>query len=343
MAPTDLVKFVDAVKLQELDERTFKVNFNPQYCIGNVVNGGYAASCMVIAAANYLSKRGQPDLVTSQWSFPDRCYTGEAVIVIEDIKKGRMLSNVQVSVWQGALLNSAPWFDREKSRRPLLSLMVLADMDKFDSSLSVPTAYKTPAELTGLTIPDPDFERLRRDNSDDNWTLSVPPGDWSKDAATLHQKAMYVPKKGLFTPGVMDMWVRLTTGENWTQQSLPYVADLLPYEMERYLVAPEMKALADEMQNQDRPKGADGAPKGKRKAQPFWMATLALNLETKDLLPKEGVEWLHVRLLAKHMSGGKFDQEIEIRDGSGDLIMLAHTISMTLKFDRNTSRTKSSL
>ncbi|KAJ3475239.1 hypothetical protein NLG97_g9529 [Lecanicillium saksenae] len=343
MPPADLVRFADAVKLQELDEKTFKVKFDPQYCIGNVVNGGYTASCMAIAAAKYLSKRDQPDVVTSQYSFPDRCYVGEAVIVVEDIKKGRMLSNVQVSVWQGALLDSAPWFDREKSRRPLLAFMVFADMDKFDSSMTIPTAYKTPAELAGLTIPDPDLERLRRDGSDDNWTLSVPPGDWNKNAATLHQKAMYVPKKGLFTPGVMDTWVRLTTGENWTQQSLPYVADLLPYELDRYLVAPEMKALADEMQNQDRPKGADGAPKGKAKAQPFWFATLALNLETKELLPKEGVEWLHVRLLAKNMAGGKFDQQIEIRDESGDLIMLAQTISMTLKFDRNTSRTKSSL
>ncbi|OAA74962.1 hypothetical protein LEL_06950 [Akanthomyces lecanii RCEF 1005] len=354
MAPADLVQFRDAVKLEELDENTFKVNFNPQYCVGNVVNGGYSASCMAIAASKYTSKRGQPHLVTSQYIFPDRCSTGQAVIVVEDVKKGKMLSNIQVSVWQGALLESAPWFDREKSRRPLLANMVFANMDDFDPSMTLPTAYKTHAELAGTSLPDPDFARLLQDNRDDNWTLSVPPGDWSKDAASLPSKAMYVPKKGLFTPGVFDMWVRLQTDEKLTQQVLPYVADLLPYEMERYLFAPEVKELVEQMKKQEDedkakatpPKGDSGSTVAQKpgKTQPYWFATLALNLETKELLPEEGVEWLHVRLLAKQLSGGKFDQGIEIRDQSGDLIMLGHMVSLALNFERNTTgRTKSAL
>lgn len=303
---------------------------------------------MAIAASKYSSKRGQPHLVNSQYIFPDRCSTGQAVIVVEDVKKGRMLSNYQVSVWQGSLLDSAPWFDREKSRRPLLSYMIFANMDDLDSSMTVPTAYKTHADLAGTPAPDPDFARLRRDQRDDNWTLSVPPGDWAKDAASLPSKAMYVPKKGLFTPGVFDMWVRLQTGEKLTQQTLPYIADLLPYEIDRYLFAPEVRELVEQMTNQvhkdkAQSKGSSTAQKP-GKTQPFWLATLALNLETKELLPEEGVEWLHVRLLAKKMSGGKFDQAIEIRDESGDLIMLGHMVSLALKFDRNTTgRTKSEL
>ncbi|TQW01212.1 thioesterase family protein [Cordyceps javanica] len=352
MPSTNLVRFNDAVKLEELDERTFKVNFNPHYCVGNVVNGGYSAACMAIAATRYSSKRGQPHLVSAQHVFPDRCSAGHAVIVVEDVKKGKLLSNVQVSVWQGALLDSAPWFDRERSRRPLLAYMVVASMDDFDSSLTLPTAYKTHAELTGTSPPDPDFDRLRRDGRDDNWTLSVPPGDWSKDAATLAVKAMFVPRKGLFTPGVFDMWVRLTTGETLTQQTLPFVADLLPYEMDRYLFAPEVKEMVEQLQNQEKTteasKGAGGGGGGgggqkQGKSQPYWFATLALSLETKELLPEEGVEWLHVRLLAKQLSGGKFDQTIEIRDESGDLIMLGHMVSLALKFERNTKGLKSAL
>ncbi|KAM3545473.1 hypothetical protein ARSEF1564_001635 [Beauveria bassiana] len=345
MATAEIVKFGDAIQLDELDANTYKVKFNPQYCIGNVVNGGYSASCMAFAASKFSSKRGQPHLVTSQHIFPDRCSAGPAVIVVEDVKQGKMISNIQVSVWQGALLNSAPWFDRENSRRPLLAYMIFANFDDFDSSLTLPTAYKTPAELSGTSVPDPDFDRLSRDHADDNWTLSVPPGDWSKDAASLRAKAMYVPKKGIFTPGVFDMWVRLETGEKLTQQSLPFVADLLPYEMDRYLFAPEVKEMVEQLQNQDKaetPKKDKAAQKGK--SQPYWFATLALNLETKELLPEEGVEWLHVRLLAKALSGGKFDQAIEIRDASGDPIMLGHSVSIALKFERNTTgRTKSAL
>ncbi|OAA53297.1 hypothetical protein ISF_08911 [Cordyceps fumosorosea ARSEF 2679] len=347
MAPADLVKFHDAVKLEQLDDTTFKVRFDPQYCIGNVVNGGYSASCMAIAASKYSSKRGQPHVVSSQHIFPDRCSVGQAVIVIEDVKKGKMLSNIQVSVWQGALLDSAPWFDREKSRRPLLAYMVLADMDGFDASFSLPTAYKTHAELSATSVPDPDFKRLVRDNCDDNWTLSVPPGDWKKEAASLPGKALYVPKKGLFTPGVFDMWVRMATGEKLTQQSMPFVVDLLPYELERYLFSPEAKEMIDQLQNAGKlPKseGGSGSQKQGNKSQPYWLATLALSLETKDLLPDEGVDWLHVKLLAKNLSGGKFDQTIEVRDESGDLIMLGHSVSLALKFDRNTTgRTKSTL
>ncbi|OAR02012.1 hypothetical protein LLEC1_02323 [Akanthomyces lecanii] len=350
MAHADLVKLRDAVKLEELDEKTYKVNFNPQYCVGNVVNGGYSGSCMAIAASKYTSKRGQPHLVTSQYIFPDRCSPGQAVIVVEDVKKGKMLSNIQVSVWQCALLQSAPWFDRERSRRPLLANMVFANMDDFDLSMTLPTAYKTHAELAGTSLPDPDFARLLREDRDDNWTLSVPPGDWSKDAASLPSKAMYVPKKGLFTPGVFDMWVRLQTGEPLTQQVLPYVADLLPYEMERYLFAPEVKELVEQMKKQEdedkakASKGSSSTAQKSGKTQPYWFATLALSLETKELLPEEGVDWLHVRLLAKQLSGGKFDQGIEIRDKSGDLIMLGHMVSLALKFERNTTgRTKSTL
>lgn len=310
---------------------------------------------MAIAASKYTSKRGQPHLVTSQYIFPDRCSTGPAIIVVEDVKKGKMLSNIQVSVWQGALLESAPWVDGEKSRRPLLANMIFANMDDFDPSMTLPTAYKTHAELAGTALPDPDFARLRRDDRDDHWTLSVPPGDWSKDAASLPSKVMYVPKTGLFTPGVFDMWVRLRTGERLTQQVLPYVADLLPYEMERYLFAPEVKELVEQMKRQEDeakakappPQGGGGSSTATQrpgKTQPYWFATLALNLETKELLPEEGVEWLHVRLLSKQLSGGKFDQGIEIRDQSGDLIMLGHMVSLALKFERNTTgRTKSAL
>ncbi|EGX90136.1 hypothetical protein CCM_06555 [Cordyceps militaris CM01] len=346
MAPANIVKFHDAVRLEELDDKTFKVRFEPQYCIGNVVNGGYSASCMAIAASKYSARRGQPHLVTSQYIFPDRCSVGQAVIVVEDVKNGKMLSNLQVSIWQGPLLDAAPWFDREKARRPLLAYMVFAHMDDFDSSLTLPTAYKTPAELSGTSVPDPDFERLRRDSHDDNWTLSVPPGDWTEDAASLPAKAMYVPRRGLFTPGVFDMWVRLTTGEKLTQQSLPFVVDLLPYELDRYLFAPEVKAMVDELQKQDKAEASKSGQAGEKKgkSQPYWFATLALNLETKDLLPEEGVEWLHVRLLAKQLSGGKFDQAIEIRDESGDPIMLGHTVSLALKMERNTTgRTKAAL
>lgn len=151
----------------------------------------------------------------------------------------------------------------------------------------------------------------------------------------------------------MDTWVRLDTGEKITQDMLPYIVDQIPYEMDRYFVHPELRAMITEAMNQEgdkeKPKrkaaagggSASGKSEGGR-SQPYWFATLSLDMETKDILPKEGVAWLQMRLMAKHVLGGKFDQTIEVRDEDGNLVMLAHEVGMALKFDRNTAP-KSSL
>lgn len=295
---------------------------------------------MVIAATKYSSKRHQPDLVTAQYSFADRCFVGPAIITVEDIKKGRNMSNLQVTVWQDAHLDAAPWIDRAHSRRALLATMVFADLGKLDAALSLPTAYQSHADLAGTACPDPDFARLIQEDGDDHWMRSVPPPAEQRSGQYLPNKALYVPRTGVFTPGVLDMWARLATGERWTQHALPYAADFLPHELDRYLFHPDLKAMADEVRNSDKPKGGKSGKSSGNQA--FWLATLAMNLETKDLLPLEGVEWLHVRMYSKHLAGGKFDQDVEVRDESGNLIMLAHSVFMALQFER-TTKTKEKL
>lgn len=271
---------------------------------------------------------------------------GPAIIVIDDVKKGRMFSTLHATIWQGELLDSAPWYNPKKCRRPVLAYLIHADKSTFPSELTLPTAYQSHAELTDTVPPLPDFARLRRDGSDDNWTKSVPPKDWSQQAASLLSKVMYVPREGVFTPGVLDTWVRLDTGERLTHQMLPYVVDFLPYEMDRYAVHPELrKAMAAAMEDKSRQQQANAAKKGKSEGmgQAMWMATLSLDIETKEKLPEGGVDWLHLRLLSKHAAGGKFDQSMEVRDEDGNLIVIAHAVSMALSFERNTQKPRAAL
>lgn len=88
-----------------------------------------------------------------------------------------MLSTLHVTIWQGALLDAAPWFDRAKARRPVLAYRIVADISSFPSDLSFPTAYRTHGELAGTVLPAPDFDKLVKEKGDDNWVVSAPPAD----------------------------------------------------------------------------------------------------------------------------------------------------------------------
>ena len=69
----------------------------------------------------------------------------------------------------------------------------------------------------------------------------------------------------------------------------------------------------------------------------MWYPTLLLNLEVKKALPKEGTQWLFIRLQAKSIKNGRYDLEIIVKDAAGDVVALSHHVALAVSSERNTA------
>ncbi|XDG06405.1 hypothetical protein ABKA04_006020 [Annulohypoxylon sp. FPYF3050] len=74
--------------------------------------------------------------------------------------------------------------------------------------------------------------------------------------------------------------------------------------------------------------------KDKQRAS-LWFPTVVMNIEAKTALPEEGVEWLAVRVTSKQIKEGKFDLDVMVRDGEGDIVTLSHHVAMIVSIERN--------
>lgn len=305
-----------------------------------VPNGGYAASCMLAAAGEHLSPRDQPDTLTAHFEYPSRTATGPAIVVIEDVKLGTKQSTLHLTLWQGGLIQQAPWITPSVSRRAILAYATLMNLRTFEG-ISMPTGYEvTPAaELP----PIPDLEALKTKGRDDSWKESIAPQS-SAIVRSLRNWHFYIPRGDPPTPGVLHMWTRLATGEHITQSTLPYVVDSFPYDLHTFLATPELrKILLQPPGPEDSVKktktddgGEDDAPRAS-----LWFPTVVMNMEAKTVLPEEGVEWLAVRVTTKQIKEGKFDIDVLVRDLDGELVALSHHVAMILSIERNTAKRRS--
>jgi Thioesterase-like superfamily len=290
---------------------------------------------MLAAARMHLSSRGQPDTLTAHFEYPNRTTTGPAVVVIEDVKLGRQLTTLHLTLWQGGLLSQAPWIDTSASRRSVLGYSTHTNLRTF-TGISMPTGYEvTPAAaLPSL----PDFEALKTNGADDHWEKSETPNPPSGLLASLHNWKFYVPRQGPLSPGVLDMWIRMSNGEHITQTALAYVADSFPYNLHTFLATPELRELLNAPpERADNSQVQDVRRRDQQRVE-MWFPTVVLNLEAKMALPEEGTGWLAVRVTSKQIRDGRFDLDVLVRDVDGEIVALSHHVAMILSIDRNTGK-----
>ncbi|KAL1866366.1 hypothetical protein Daus18300_006830 [Diaporthe australafricana] len=339
------VSFAEATRVEKLDSHTYRVNLDEAFCIGNVPNGGYTASCMLAAARTHLSARGQPHTLTAHFEYPSRTSPGPAVVKVEEIKLSGQLSTLHLTLWQGALTAHAPWV-APASRRIVLAYTTHTNLRAF-AGITLPTGFEgTPAaELPPL----PDFEALKRNGpkgADATWEESKLPMAAQTAARSLQNWRFYVAREGPLAPGVLDMWICLASGERITQDALAYVVDSFPYNLHEFLAAPELREL---LQAARKGKAAGNNAEGKEiksrdeSRATMWFPTVVMNFEVKTALPEEGVEWLAVRVTSKQIKEGKFDLDISVRDVDGELVALSNHVAMIVSIERNTRGAKASL
>ncbi|KAK3377482.1 thioesterase-like superfamily-domain-containing protein [Podospora didyma] len=309
--------FADATKVERLDSHTYRANLHDAYCIGTVPNGGYVSSCLLQAASTHLAARGQKEALTAHFEFLTRTEVGPAVIVIEDIKPGRQLSTIHLTLYQHDLIPHAPWTTPGSSRREIVAYMTMTNLQN-ERGMSLPTAFS----LVSPPPPPPNFAALLSGRDDDtNWQpLTFGSGRPVEYARCVQNCAFYAPRFPSQKKGILDIWVRLASGEGFTNGSLGFVADCWPYVVESYRPTEGTVPFAHN--------------------QIFWYPTIVLNLEQKKALPKEGVKWLQLRIEAKQIKNGRLDLEVVVLDKEGELVALSQHVNLILGAERNVAERK---
>ncbi|KAJ0161878.1 hypothetical protein CTA2_5454 [Colletotrichum tanaceti] len=300
----------EATRITRLDSNVYGANLVSEWCVGSVPNGGYVASVILRAASLHLADRGQPDSISAHFEYVNRAEIGPAILVVDEVKIGRNLSTVHVSLYQHDLRSSAPWFT-PGSRREVVGYFINTLLTA-ETGLTLETAWS----MTPPARPaDPALLALDRDP---HWARRTRLNARATSFARAHNNLEhYLPREAM-PRGVLDVWMRLKSGERFTNASLGYVVDANPTVIEAW-----------------RPKPDDEDQTPFRSGEMFWYPTLALNLDVKKALPADGAEWLFVRSAAKVIRNGRLDLEVTVLDEGGDVVALSTHVNMMLPAERN--------
>jgi len=254
--------------------------------------------------------QNQPHTALLHLDFVRRTAEGPALFTVQDIKIGRQTSTIHITLSQGG---------KELVVGTATNMNIAAE-----SGISLPTAWKLEP-----SPPPVDLQKLSLDK-DQNWGL-MKDMPFAKFRKAGNKVEMYLPRKGQNPRSITEEWIRLSSGENWTNESLGFLSDMWP-------------SIVESLYHDENP--YDLAKSGPKSANPtarFWYPTLVLNLDIKKALPEEGVEWLFARASAKQVKNGRFDLEVVICDAGGELVALSHHCCLMLGADRNTNRSNSKI
>ena len=295
------------------------------------------ASCLMRAAAAHLGPRGQADIITAHFEFVSRTEVGPAVIVVDEVKLGRRLSTIHVSLYQGSLtLDQAPFLtsrsdvtrDMPASRKEVVAYFNCGSLE-VEKGLTLPTEHDFADTKRVPKPPRPDLAALSR-GQDPTWAqLEIPEKLGGLERRALHNMEYYFPRAGQQQKSVVDAWLRLAEpGARFDNASLGYVADSWPYVVEAYRGAGGAVA------------GGVGDGEGRnavavRQDDVFWFPTVVMNMDVKKALPTRGIEWLSMRVEARQIRNGRLDLEVVLLDEAGELVAICHHVNLILGGERN--------
>lgn len=310
-ASEELVPLAEATKITRLDSHVYGANLASAWCVGSVPNGGYVASVILRAASLHLAGRGQPDTISAHYEYVNRTEIGPAVLTIEEVKLGRTMSTVHVTLHQHDLQPAPPWLTA-RSRKNVLAYVTNTRLS-LEEGLTLATGWSP-------TPPPPpvDFGLLAL-GRDPHWARREERLGVSRFGSFVraHNNLEYYSPRGATRRGVADMWVRLRAGERFTSHGLGYLADAYPMVVEGWRPLP----------------GEEQTPF--RSDEMLWYPTLSLNLDVKRALPEEGAEWLFVRSSAKVIQNGRLDLEVIILDQHQNVVALSNHVNIIVSAERS--------
>ncbi|KAK3954769.1 thioesterase-like superfamily-domain-containing protein [Pseudoneurospora amorphoporcata] len=328
MAPdkpsTEIIPFAKATEIKRLDANTYQANLVDSFCIGAVPNGGYVASCILQAAILHGSSRStsnpQPHVMNAHFEYLNRTQVGPATIIIEDVKPGRQLTTLHATLSQGG---GGP-DNRGGGKKRLTAYLVMTNLSSM-AGITLDTQFSLVPPP--LTLSKPDFSSLLKQGGQDmdpNWTaIRLPPG--FSYIRALQNTRFYIPRKGQVRKSIIDLWIRLASGERFTDATLGYVSDCWPYVVEAYRPRSEKEEESNK----------EGAAHAFRHDARHWYPTVVMNVEQKKAAPEKGWEWLRMRVSSKEVRAGRFDLEVLVMDEQGELVVVSNHVGLVLGSERN--------
>ncbi len=163
---------------------------------------------------------------------------------------------------------------------------------------------------------------------------------FSKFRRATQKTQFYFPRKGQRVRSSADEWIRLASGERWTNESLGFVADTWPMPVEAFSHSENPYDVHTKKGSNDFADKTGDAKGEKIQPAKFWYPTLLLNLDIKKALPEEGAEWLFVRVDTKVIKNGRMDIEVVICDEGGEVVALSQHVAFAVPAERNLAERK---
>ncbi|KAI0160832.1 thioesterase-like superfamily-domain-containing protein [Hypoxylon sp. FL1284] len=295
--------FAVATAVRAVDSHTYEANFDSQWCVGSVPHGGVVTSVFLRVAATHfrttLAAQNQPHTISLHVEFLRRTQEGAATLAVRHVKLGRQTSTIHLSLLQ-------------EGREEVVGYLTHSNLDAEDG-LSLTTRWA----LQPLPPPPPtNFAALLTRNDDPSW-IEQTDKPFPKFRKVSHRVRTFLPREGHVMPGVIDQWLRLDSGEHFTNESIGFVSDNFP-------------SVVDSLW-----------PQQKEKAPPLWYPTVALNLDIKKTLPPGGVEWLFLRVRPKCINNGRMDLEVVVFDAAGEIVALSQHVVLIVGAERNMAARRS--
>ncbi|KAK3501922.1 thioesterase-like superfamily-domain-containing protein [Neurospora crassa] len=355
---SEIIPFAKATEIKRLDANTYQANLVDSFCIGAVPNGGYVASCILQAAIIHGTSPSpsnpQPHVMNAHFEYLNRTQVGPATILIEDVKPGRQLTTLHATLYQGnshqddiSTSNSDLLPTKTLGKKRVTAYLVMTNLSSL-TGLTLNTQFTLlPPPLVPSSLPsqNPDFSLLKQDR-DPHWTaipsllpLGSESGSGSSYIRALQNTHFYIPRRGQVRKSIIDLWIRLSSGENFTNASLGYVSDCWPYVVEAY------RPRSKEEEENNAKEEEDGV--GFKRDAKHWYPTVVMNVEQKKAAPEKGKEeeggggggggweWLRMRVSSKEVKGGRFDLEVVVMDEKGELVVVSNHVGLVLGSERN--------
>ncbi|CAD6447895.1 6ae744e1-aad0-4211-80e7-a9bb5969124f [Sclerotinia trifoliorum] len=314
--------FADATKVQQLTSHTYSANFPDDWCIGTVPHGGFITGVFLQVSTLHfrttLSAQNQPNPIILHLEFLRRTQVGPAIFTVQDTKIGRQTSILHITLSQG-------------DRVEVVGYITHSNTTTEEGASSPHTHVLKPAPLP-VSLP------LLKTNTDPNYHLRELA--FSNFRKATKKGYMYLPRTEP-SPNISDEWIRLSTGEYWTNESLAFACDMfaIPTEIPNSLNTSTPTRTSPSPYPS--PSSSTPAPAPAPVAK-YWFPTLVLNIDFKKSLPQEGIEWLFIRVERKQIKNGRMDIELTAWDETGELVAISNHVALVVGLERNTAERGSS-
>lgn len=323
--------FEEATAVKQVDSHTYDATFYKDWCIGTgndlitrlshrsilticvVPHGGFVTACFLQVTKAHFStthaKQNQPHTITLHLDFLRRTQVGPARFHVKDVKLGRQLSVIHVTLTQDGT-------------EEIVGYITVGNMDT-ESGVSFPTAWSLRPPRRAVNL------QALKDGRDEHWAEQKEMPSTNFRQATKKVR-WFFPRAGQVSRNTTDQWICQPDGAKFTNESLGYVVDAFPQLIEQYRYSGNPYAIGA--------LGEQAMKELKAENKPMWYPTVLLNIDFKKPLPAEGAEWLFTRVEAKQIKNGRMDLEVIVMDETGDVVALSHHVVLVVDSSRNTAK-----